>query len=39
MLKNFETQKEEIRSLHKKYKSYLNKEYSERDYSCFLSNP
>lgn len=39
MSKNFELQKEEIKSLHKKYENYLSMEYCERDYSCFLSNP
>lgn len=39
MLKNFETQKLEIKKLHKKYEGYLNSEYAGRNYFCYLSNP
>lgn len=39
MLKNFETQKSEVKKLHKKYEGYLDKEYSDRNYTCFLSDP
>lgn len=39
MLKTFELQKIEIKKLHKKYESYLDREYSGRSYTCFLSNP
>jgi len=39
MLKSFETQKNEVKNLHKKYEEYLNLEYAGRDYSLNLSNP
>lgn len=39
MVKKFEQQKNEIKKLHKKYESYLRREYDGRDYFCFLSNP
>lgn len=39
MRKHFETQKNEVKNLHKKYEEYLNSEYSGRDYSLNLSNP
>jgi len=39
MTRNFETQKSEIKKLHKKYEGYLDREYSGRSYACFLSNP
>jgi len=38
MLKSFETQKNEVKNLHKKYEEYLNLEYAGRDYSLNLSN-
>ncbi len=39
MSKDFETQKKEVKNLHKKYEEYLNSEYSGRDYFLNLSNP
>lgn len=39
MRKDFETQKNEVNNLHKKYEEYLNSEYVGRDYSLNLSNP
>ncbi len=39
MKKDFETQKNEVKNLHKKYEEYLNSEYAGRDYSLNLSNP
>lgn len=39
MRKDFETQKNEVKNLHKKYEGYLDREYSGRSYTCFLSNP
>ena len=39
MIKDFETQKSEIKNLHKKYEEYLDSEYAGRDYSINLSNP
>jgi hypothetical protein len=39
MKKDFETQKREIKKLHKKYEAYLKLEYGERDYSLNIGNP
>jgi len=39
MVKDFKLQKLEVKKLHKKYEDYLNREYSGRNYICFLSNP
>jgi hypothetical protein len=39
MRKDFKTQKNEVKNLHKKYEEYLNSEYAGRDYSLNLSNP
>ncbi len=38
-MKKFEEQKKEINRLHRKYKDYLKKEYGDKNYSYFLSNP
>jgi len=38
-MNNFNSQKAEVKRLHKKYSAYLSAEFGERDYFCYLSNP
>ena len=39
MKKDLEMQKKEIRKLHQKYEEYLNREFANKNYLDYLSNP